>query len=158
MPRRGKKISPSRRDRFLRLLESHGIKAAASEVGIRPSTAYKIRREHDHYNELAKTTMAIAKNFEKVIQEPAFSSEIPDCLGSAMFKNMAGTELAHLEIVDEVKAADLFAHLKEEFSELEDIDSWQYLQISKITSSFVYRLELKANEGRFKGRCPHCPK
>lgn len=122
------------------------------------SAVYKIRNEHKHDKELASTALDIAKDFEKIIQEPAFSSEISDCLGDAMFENMAGTELAHLEIIDRAKATDLFAHLKEEFPELKDIEGWKDLKVNTVTTSFVNRLELKAHEGKFKGKCDHCPK
>jgi len=122
------------------------------------SAVYKIRDEHKHDQELASTALAIAKDFEKIAQEPVLSSEVPDCLGSILFTDMAYTGLFNLEIIDEEKAADLLSHLKEEFGELKDIDSWKLLKISNITPSLVHRLEIKAHEGKFKGRCPHCPK
>ena len=111
-----------------------------------------------HSVELSTTALAIAKNLGIIIREPALSSEVPDCLGSIMFIDMAFTGLLNLEIIDEEKAADLFYHLKEEFLELKDIEGWKYLKVNEITPNLVNRLELKAHEGKFIGRCPHCPK
>jgi len=117
----------------------------------------RLLRRSPHTVELSTTALVIAKNFEKIALEPALSSDIPDCLGNVMFTNMAFTGSLNLEIIDEEKAADLFTHLKQEFSELKDIESWKLLKISKITSTLANRLELKAHQGKFKGRCPHCP-
>ena len=158
MRKKGMKISQETRDKVIRLSDSHAATMISGKFRISRSAVYKIRNEHKHDKELASTALAIAKDFEKIIPEPALSSEVPDCLGSTMFTDMAFTGLLNLEIIDEEKAADLFAHLKQEFSELKDIDSWKLLKISKITSTLAHRLELKAHQGKFKGRCPHCPK
>lgn len=54
-------------------------------------------------------------------------------------------------------SVDLLHHLKEEFAGLEAIKDWGELKDQQITSALINRLELKAHEGNFKGRCPHCP-
>lgn len=158
MRKKGTKISQETREKVIRLSDNHAATMISGKFRISLSAVYKIRNEHKHDKELASTALDIAKDFEKIIQEPAFSSEISDCLGDAMFENMAGTELAHLEIIDRAKATDLFAHLKEEFPELKDIEGWKDLKVNTVTTSFVNRLELKAHEGKFKGKCDHCPK
>ena len=75
-----------------------------------------------------------------------------------MFEQNAATILAGLDVIDKEKAKDLLNHLREEFIELQNIRDWGKLQDDTITTSFINRLELKAHEGKFKGRCLHCPK
>lgn len=111
-----------------------------------------------HSIELATTALAIATDLEKYRKEKAACIGSPHCLGDAMFEQNAVTILAGLDKIDRAKATDLLFHIKDEFVELEGVNGWGKLQDDTITTSFINRLELKAHEGKFKGRCSHCPK
>lgn len=65
MPRRRRKIITSRKARVLSLLESHGAKAVASEIGISVSSIYKIKRGQNHHKDLSEMALALAKNLER---------------------------------------------------------------------------------------------
>ena len=79
------------------------------------------------------------------------------CGGDTIYGLSALAVLAGLDEIDKGKAIDLLKHLKEEFAELEAINDWGKLKDQQITPTRINRLELKAYERKFKGRCPHCP-
>ncbi len=110
-----------------------------------------------HSIELADTAILVAKDLDRYRKEPSCLGS-PHTIRNAMFETSAVTELAHLDLIDKEKATDLLCHLKAEFPELWDLNDWCNLEDDLITASFVNRLELKAHEGKFRGRCPHCPK
>ena len=111
-----------------------------------------------HTIELSATALAIAKNLEKYRQEKAACIGSPHCLGDALYEQNATAILANLDHIEREKATDLFSHLKDDSTELKGLTDWEELKDDLITTSFINRLELKAHEGKFKGRCPHCPK
>ena len=111
-----------------------------------------------HTIELSATALAIAKNLEKYRQEKAACIGSPHCLGDALCEQNTTAILANLDHIEREKATDLFSHLKDDFTELKGLTDWEELEDDLITTSFINRLELKAHEGKFKGRCPHCPK
>lgn len=159
MPRRRRKIIASRKARVLSLLESHGAKAVASEIGISVSSVYKIKRGQNHHKDLSETALALAKNLEKYRNEPATFLGSNHCISDTIYgESYVFQTLAGLDEINREKAIDLLDHLKVEFAELEDIKDWGELEDTQITSDFINRLELKAFERNFKSRCPHCPK
>lgn len=158
MPKRGKKIKPAIRAKVIELSENHEAKVIARLYRISRSAVYKIRRENNHYKCLSEVALALAKNFERYCNEPATFLGSDHCVGDTIYgESPAFRTLAGLDEIDRGKAIDLLNHLKEEFAELEAIKDWGELEDQQITPAFINRLELKAYERNFKGRCPHCP-
>lgn len=165
MAKRGKKIQPAEWERIKRLRESHGVTAAASEASRSESVIYKLERKDRHFKDLAETMIAIAKNLEKYRKVDAAHIGSPNTVGPAVYgEDCVASTLVDLDKVDREKATDLLFHVKATFTELQGLNrqnkqkDWCNLEDDLITASFVNRLELKAHEGKFKGRCPHCPK
>jgi hypothetical protein len=158
MPIRGKAIRPSVRARVIELSESHTAQAIARLCRISRSAVYKIRHENNHYKSLSETALALAKNFEKYRSNPVTFLGSGHYVGDTIYgESEVFRTLAGLDEIDRGKALDLLHHLREEFAELENINDWGELEDLQITPAFINRLELKAHEQKFKGRCPHCP-
>ena len=165
MPKRGKKVTPAEWEKIKRLRKSHGIAAVASEVGRSKSVIYKLERKDRHFEDLTETMLLIAKNLEKYRKVDAARIGSPNTVGPAVFgEDCVASTLVDLDKVDREKATDLLFHVKATIPELQGNNrkripkDWCDIEDDAITASFIVRLEKMAHEGKFKGRCPHCPK
>jgi len=164
MARRGKKITPVEWERIKQLRRSHGVAAAASAVSRSKSVIYKLERKDRHFEDLAETMLLIARNLEKYRKVDAACIGSPNTVGPAVFgEDCVASTLVDLDKVDREKAGDLLSHVKIDLPELQGLNmqdkpkDWCDIEDDAITASFVIRLERIAREGKFKGRCPHCP-
>ena len=117
-----------------------------------------------HTIELSSTAMSIAKNLDNYRKESSACIGSPHCVGVWVYgEDCVGSDYTTLDRIDREKAADLLSHIRDEFPELqgltkkEEPKEWKDIYDDDVTADFVNRLELKAHEGKFKGRCPHCP-
>jgi len=63
---------------------------------------------------------------------------------------------ALVSILKSPEAEWLFAHMKEELPQLENINNWKDLKVNNITEDLVHRLSLRAAQKEFLGKCEVC--
>jgi hypothetical protein len=121
--------------------------------------------ETQHYNELSAALLILVRNLATYrntsLAYLGGSHTIGDIAygGNTVIWNKFGrTDIIDLEKIDqEIADKLLFAHLRREFPEFEQIDRWADLTDDSITDGLIERLRVKAYSQNFGGKCPGCP-
>jgi hypothetical protein len=117
----------------------------------------EFRQHSPHFTELSITALMLAENLSRYRNESATFLGFPNKVGNAIYgEPSAAAQLARLQEVDKPTALNLLSHLREEFSEVDDITDWANLTDDKITENLIKRLTLKGSRGDFKGNCSGC--
>jgi transcriptional regulator with XRE-family HTH domain len=121
--------------------------------------------ETQHYNELSAVLLSLERNLATYrnasLAYLGGSHTIGDIVyggKTIIWSKFGTTDIIDLEKIDP-KIADkqLFAHLRQEFPEFEQIDRWADLTDDSITDDLIERLRVKAYSKDFGGKCPGCP-
>ena len=120
---------------------------------VKPGILAKIQTPQaiKHRNELAEAAKRLRNNLL-----PYFLYDWDISLIEAVVEN----EDADSDIVQQLQFDDatryLFSHMKEEVTQLKDIDSWEAMKIGDITLGFLDLLSLRSKQKDFYGKCTVC--